>query len=430
MIDRYSLSPMKELWTEEAQFRRWLEVEIAVIREYEALGDAPAGSADAALRAAVIDPGRIRQLEAVVDHDVIAFIQCATSAMGDEARWFHKGLTSSDVVDTAWSLAMARAGALVEEELRALLDALLARAEEFRRTPCVGRTHGIHAEPTSFGLRLLGFAAEVERALARVRAATAQASVGKISGAVGNYANIPPEVEARVLARLGLAASKVSTQVVPRDHHAEFLFALAAAGAAIERLALEIRHLQRTEVREAMEPFRKGQRGSSAMPHKKNPILSERLCGMARLLRAHAHAALENVALWHERDISHSAAERVIIPDACLLAHYMARKAAALVRDLVVFPARMEANLRASHSLVFSQRAMLALVESGMAREEAYPMVQALALRAWEEERDFRALLEASDAVRARLGPEAIAEVFSSAPFLAHVDEVFARFGR
>ncbi|MDX2176258.1 MAG: adenylosuccinate lyase [Candidatus Sumerlaeia bacterium] len=428
MIERYSLSPMKELWTEAAQYARWLEVELAVVEVFEETGDAPQGSAAVMRAKAVIDPDEIRRIEMETDHDVIAFIKSVTSRMGDEARYFHKGLTSSDVVDTAWSLAMKRAGELVLAEVDRMIEALRGLALRHKDTITVGRTHGMHAEPTSFGLKALSWLAEAERNRERVARATDGIAHGKISGAVGNYAHIPPQLEERVLAKLGLKPSKVSTQVVPRDHHAEWVSALALLGAGIERLATEVRHLQRTEVGEAMEPFRSGQRGSSAMPHKRNPILCERLCGLARLLRGHVATAYENIALWHERDISHSSADRVILPDAALAAHYMAQRTVGLVEGLVVDTERMRENFGASHNLVFSQRLLLALVDKGMSREEAYLLVQQRAMEAANSRRDFRALAGQDDRVRRLLAEDDLDRVFDGAAYLRHVGDVFQRF--
>jgi adenylosuccinate lyase len=429
MIDRYALSPVREVWTEQAQYERWLDVECAVAAAWEDLGVAPAGTEDRIRRAAVIDVEDIHAVEATVDHDVIAFIKSATRAMGDEARFFHLGMTSSDVVDTALGLALKQSGAMLLEQLNVLHGVLAEQAVRYRAAVVVGRTHGIHAEPTSFGLKFLSWLAETERNQERLTHAVDGVACGKISGAVGNYANIDPRVEQLALGRLGLTACKCSTQIVPRDQHAEFVAALALVGAQVERMATEIRHLQRTEVREAQEPFKPGQRGSSAMPHKKNPILCERLCGMARLLRGYATAALEDVALWHERDISHSSVERVILPDAVMTVYYMLDRVTWLMQGLVVDTARMEANFAASHHLVFSQRVMLALVARGMAREDAYTLVQALALRAWEDGADFRTLCAAEARIGALLPDAELDALFDPQYYLRNIGPVYARFG-
>jgi adenylosuccinate lyase len=429
MIDRYALPPVHDLWTERAQYERWLEVECAVAGAWEELGVAPAGTTDRVRRTAVVDEGDIHAIEAIVDHDVIAFIKSATRAMGDDARFFHLGITSSDVVDTALGIALKQSGELLVEQLRGLREVLAGQAVRFRGTVTIGRTHGIHAEPTSFGLKFLSWLAETERNEARLEHATAGVACGKISGAVGNYANVDPRVEQLALARLGLTASKCSTQVVPRDQHAEFVATLALVGAQVERMATEIRHLQRTEVREAQEPFKPGQRGSSAMPHKKNPILCERLCGMARLLRGYMTAAYEDIALWHERDISHSSVERVILPDAVMMTYYMLDRVTWLMQGLVVDSARMETNVTISHNLVFSQRVMLALVERGMSREDAYTLIQGLALAAWEEGADFRALCAAEPRVDALLPPAELGVLFDPHYYLRNIGPIYARFG-
>ena len=428
MIERYSLSPLKELWTEEAKYQRWLRVELAVVKAFEHFGEAPVGTCDLMLKGAVVDVQKIMDIESVVDHDVIAFIKCVTENMGDEARYFHKGLTSSDIGDTALSMAIKQAGEYIAVEFEKYLAALRKLASIHRNTVTVGRTHGIHAEPTSFGLKVLTFLAEGERNLARLGRAIEGISCGKLSGAVGNYANISPEVESFALSELGLEPCKVSTQIVPRDLHAEFLSSLALLGAGIERFALEIRHLQKTEVLEAQEPFKKGQRGSSAMPHKKNPILCERLSGMARMLRSYAVAGYEDILLWHERDISHSSVERVFMPDATLTAYYMAKKAAYLAENLVVYPERMEENLEASYNLVYSQRVMLSLVERGISREESYKIVQENALKSWETRVNFKKLLKEDLRITGRITVDEIDELFDPSYYLKNVSSIYRRF--
>ncbi|RKX49226.1 MAG: adenylosuccinate lyase [Thermotogae bacterium] len=428
MIERYALSPMKELWTEEAQYLRWLEVEIAVVRALETLNMAPRGTAELIKRKAVINVERIHEIEGNVDHDVIAFIKSVTENMGDEARYFHKGLTSSDIVDTALSLVLKRSGKLIALELKRLIGVLQKLAMKHKNTITIGRTHGVHAEPTSFGLKVLSFLAEFERNLSRLQRSIESISHAKISGAVGNYANIPPEIERIALQSLGLFPSKVSTQVVPRDHHAEFLSTLALIGAGIERMATEIRHLQRTEVLEVQEPFKKGQRGSSAMPHKKNPVLCERLCGMARMLRSYAIVGYENITLWHERDISHSSTERLVFPDATMLAFYMLNKATYLVNNLFVDQLRMTENFKDSHNLIYSQRIMLALIEKGMSREEAYKLIQKCAAKSWNEQVDFLDVVSTNEMIKELFSTEELKELFKADYYLKYVDTVYERF--
>lgn len=427
MIERYALSPLKELWELKAQYGRWLEVELAVVKAYEETGRAPAGTAEKIRSKARIDVEGIAEIEEVVDHDVIAFIKYVTREMGDEARYFHLGLTSSDIVDTALSLAVRESGLAIIRALTELSQALGEQALIYKDTVCMGRTHGIHAEPTSFGLKFLSFMVETDRNIKRLRRSVETCSVGKLSGAVGNYANISPEVEAIALREIGLRPTEVSTQIVPRDIHAEFISAIAIAASSIERMVVEFRHLQRTEVLEVQEPFKKGQRGSSAMPHKKNPIICERLTGMARLLRGYAAAALEDIALWHERDISHSSVERIMLPDATMLLYYMAKKSLDLVRDLVVYPERMLENFKASRNLVFSQRVMLTLVEKGMTREEAYRLVQELSMNCWNEGRDFKEAVEKSREIGKYIDPGEIDELFDPEYYLRNVDPIFKR---
>lgn len=427
MIERYALSPLKELWELKAQYGRWLEVELAVVKAYEETGRAPAGTAEKIRSKARIDVEGIAEIEEVVDHDVIAFIKYVTREMGDEARYFHLGLTSSDIVDTALSLAVRESGLAIIRALTELSQALGEQALIYKDTVCMGRTHGIHAEPTSFGLKFLSFMVETDRNIKRLSRSVETCSVGKLSGAVGNYANISPEVEAIALREIGLRPTEVSTQIVPRDIHAEFISAIAIAASSIERMVVEFRHLQRTEVLEVQEPFKKGQRGSSAMPHKKNPIICERLTGMARLLRGYAAAALEDIALWHERDISHSSVERIMLPDATMLLYYMAKKSLDLVRDLVVYPERMLENFKASRNLVFSQRVMLTLVEKGMTREEAYRLVQELSMNCWNEGRDFKEAVEKSREIGKYIDPDEIDELFDPEYYLRNVDPIFKR---
>ncbi|RMA72880.1 adenylosuccinate lyase [Petrotoga olearia] len=429
LIERYSLSPIKDIWTLDAQYKRWLEVEVAVIEAFEELNLAPKGTALSVRQKAKLDVQKILDTEKIMNHDVIAFIKVVTEDMGDEARYFHKGLTSSDVVDTALSLAIKRAGEVILDELTKYIANLKKLAVYHKYTIIVGRTHGVHAEPTSFGLKILGFVAEEERNKERLEKAIDNISQGKLSGAVGNYANIEPKVEEIALKKLNLRPCKVSTQVLPRDLHAEFFSALALIGSSIERLAIEIRHLQKTEVLEVEEPFKKGQRGSSAMPHKKNPILCERLTGMSRMLRSYLSSAYENISLWHERDISHSSVERVFIPDATMLTYYMLNKANYLVENLVVHKDRMKENIEKSYNLIYSQRVLLKLVEFGVSREEAYKIVQENAMKAWNERRDFKAILMEDNRVNAKFSEkEAFEDIFSPDYYLKNVNEIYERF--
>ncbi|HEU0195040.1 MAG TPA: adenylosuccinate lyase, partial [Gaiellales bacterium] len=424
MISRYTRPAMGAVWSDERKFQRWLDVEIAAMAAWAELGVVPDTAVEAVQARARVDVPRILEIEERTHHDVLAFTESVAEQVGEPARWFHYGLTSSDIVDTALALQMRDAGELVLAAIADVERAALARAEEFRHTPTIGRTHGVHAEPTTFGLKLLGWVTELRRQRDRLATAFEGVRVGKLSGAVGAYANSDPRVEAFALDRLGLEREEVATQVVPRDRHAALLSAIAGAGASLERFALEIRHLQRTEVREAREPFAKGQKGSSAMPHKQNPIVSERICGLARVLRANAQVGLEDIALWHERDISHSSAERVVIPDSTTALHYMLDRTLWLIQGLEVDAARMLRNLEASHGLVFSGRVLLQLVEAGLTREQAYAVVQRNALRAWDEELPLRALLGA-DPEASVLSADALDQAFDLDSFLRFVDEIF-----
>ena len=428
MIDRYALSPMKELWYQKEKYKRWLEVETAVVRAMEDLGKAPKGTFEKVKSIAKIDVNSILEIEKITDHDVIAFIKSITENMGDEARFIHKGLTSSDVVDTAWSLAMKRSLEIILKELIDYHDSLLQLAKKHEYTITIGRTHGVHAEPTTFGFKILSFVAEAERNIERVKFIAKNVSQGKLSGAVGNYANIDPEIERVALNYLGLKAAKISTQIIPRDIHAEFLSVLSLIGASIERFATEIRHLQKTEVLEAQEPFKKGQRGSSAMPHKKNPILCERLCGMAKMLRSYTVAGYENINLWHERDISHSSVERVFIPDSTMLVHYMLVKAKYLSDNLIVYPENMKNNFNRSFGLVYSQRVLLKLIDKGMSREEAYKLVQKNALKSWEEKENFKDIIKLDSRISELLSKSEIDNLFSNDYYTKNVSKIFDRF--
>ena len=437
MIPRYSRPEMAAVWAPETRFAIWLEIERHALDAQVARGEAPQAAADALARAirehgdALVDPARIEAIERETRHDVIAFLTNLAEHVGPEARFIHQGLTSSDVLDTCLAVQLDRAGALLEQGIAAVAAALERRAFEHRHTLCVGRSHGVHAEPTSFGLKLAGHHAEFARAGERMKAARREIATCAISGPVGTFASVAPEVEAHVAARMGLAPEPVSTQVIPRDRHAMYFAVLGVIAGAVERLAVEIRHLQRSEVAEAAEAFGKGQKGSSAMPHKKNPILSENLTGLARIVRAAVTPALENVALWHERDISHSAVERVFAPDATIALDFALNRLAGVVDGLVVDAAAMRRNLESRGGLVYSQRVLLALVERGIGREDAYAIVQETALDVWEEGGDFEAALAADARVAAVLDRAALAALFRPEPCLQHVDTIFERvFGR
>ena len=427
MIGRYTLPEMGALWEQHNKFQKWLNVEIAVCEVHAEDGLIPADALAEIKAKAAFTVERIHEIEKTTDHDVIAFTTALAENIGPAARFVHYGLTSSDVVDTANGLLLRGACDLLLPKVDALMEILKRRAFEFQHTPQIGRTHGIHAEPTSFGLVWALWHDEMRRNRERLVKARAMISVGKISGAVGAFAHLAPDVEARVCAKLGLQAAPVSTQVIQRDRYAEYLCALAIVAATIEKMALQVRHWQRTEVREAQEKFKVGQKGSSAMPHKRNPILSERLCGMARVVRGYAVAGLENVALWHERDISHSSAERVILPDASIVTDYMLAKVASLLDGLVVYPARMLENLNATRGLVFSGQILLALTQKGVSREDAYVWVQRHAMQVWDEGGDYRELVQADTDIAAHLSTEEIARVFSYEHYLRNVGEVLAR---
>jgi adenylosuccinate lyase len=412
---------MGAVWTQQRRMDAWLAVELAATVAWAEEGVVPKDAAESCGSKAAFSVEAVQEREKVTDHDVAAFVDVVAESIGPEGRWIHYGLTSSDVLDTALALQISEAGSLLLKGAQAYRDALVERALEHRDTLCVGRTHGVHAEPTTFGLRLAGFAFEADRNLRRLTGAVEAARVGKLSGAVGSYASIPPAVEQRVMDALGLRREDVSTQVVPRDRHAQLLSTIALAGAGLERFATEVRNLQRTEVREVQEPFGAGQKGSSAMPHKRNPIVSERLTGLARVLRGYAQTGLENVALWHERDISHSGAERVVLPDATILLDYMQHLGTGVVEQMTIDTERMRANLELTHGALFSQRALTALVESGMTRDDAYRVVQGAAQKAFDEGTPFRELIAAE-------APDLdLDEVFDYEAFLRHVPEVFER---
>ncbi|GIW25058.1 adenylosuccinate lyase [Meiothermus sp.] len=435
MIERYQTPEMQALWSEARKYQTWAEVEILAMEAWENLGQIPFGTAQRlreALGQRPIDAvfaERVEALEAETRHDIVAFTRALSEWVGDAevARWLHLGLTSTDVVDTAQNVLLVEALGLIEGELLGVQEALKGLAVRYKHLPAVGRTHGVHAEPTAFGLRFLSFYVASLRDAERLRRAREGVRVAMLSGSVGNYAHVEPAVEAYVAQRLGLAVEPVSTQVVPRDRHAELLSALAILGANLERIAVELRHLQRTEVLETQEPFGYKQTGSSSMPHKKNPVALENISGLSRLLRSNLQAALENVALWHERDISHSSVERVILPDSTTLAHYTLRRLKRVLEGLVVYESRVAQNLHLTRGLVYSQRVLGLLIEAGMDRTTAYQVVQRNALRSWEEGRDFRELLEADPACP--LKGEALAQAFDPGYFLRHVEVIYARFG-
>jgi len=427
MIARYTRPEMGRIWSEENRYRCWLEVEKAVAAVEAEAGIIPAEAARAICEKARFDAERIAAIEREVKHDVIAFTTAVAESLGPESRYLHYGLTSSDVLDTAQALQVREASALLRQGLQGLGEVLKRRANEFRHAPMIGRTHGVHAEPTTFGLKLAIWYTENRRNIERLDAAAEQMRVGKLSGAVGTFAHLPPEIEERVCARLGLKAAEVSSQIVQRDRHAWYLATLAVIAASLEKIALEIRGLQRTEVREAEEYFSKGQKGSSSMPHKRNPITCEQICGLARVVRSNAQAAFENVALWHERDISHSSAERVILPDSAILLDYLLDRTTTLIDRLLVYPERMRRNLDLTGGLVFSGQLLLDLAAKGVLREDAYRWVQRNAMQAWETGENFRALVAADPDISRTLTPAEIDKTFDHTRYLQNVDAIFAR---
>ena len=427
MIARYTRPEMGRIWSEENKFRTWLKVEIAATETLAAAGIVPRKAAQVIRSKADFDVHRIHAIEAEVKHDVIAFTTAVAEKVGPESRWFHYGLTSSDVVDTAMALQVAEASALIRQDLERLSDVLKRRALEFKHTPMIGRTHGMHAEPTTFGLKLANWYSETGRDIERFARASEEMRVGKFSGAVGTFAHLEPNYEEEICRRLGLKAAAVSSQVIQRDRHANYIATLAVIAATLDKIATEIRHLQRTEVREAEEYFSEKQKGSSAMPHKRNPVTCEQICGLARLVRANAQAAFENVALWHERDISHSSVERVIFPDSAILIDYMLNKTADLIDRLLVYPERMLRNINASGGLVFSGQLLLDLVEAGLTREDAYRLVQKNAMKAWKEDLEFRGLIEKEPEIAKRVSRKQIETAFDLKRQLRNVDAIFAR---
>ena len=427
MIERYTLPEMGAIWTDENKFQKWLDVEIAVCEVHAEMGTIPREAVEKIKRAARFSVERINEIERTTRHDVIAFTTALAENIGPESRFVHFGLTSSDVVDTANALLMRDAADLILEDLERFGRMLARRAVEFKHAQMIGRTHGVHAEPTTFGLVLALYYADNERNKERLRAARDRISYGKISGAVGTFAHLDPEVEQRVCERLSLRPAPISTQVIQRDRHAEMLSTLAIIAASMEKIALEVRHLQRTEVREAEEPFSAGQKGSSAMPHKRNPVTSEQICGLARVVRSNAQAGFENIALWHERDISHSSVERVIIPDSFILTDYLVRKTEWLIDGLAVYPARMKSNLDRLGGVTVSGQLLLELTRKGVTREDAYQMVQPLAMRVWDEGASFRDLVLGDERIAEHLSREELDALFDVSNQLRNVDKIFER---
>jgi len=430
LIPRYTRPEMGRIWSEENRFRTWLKVELAATETLAEAGIVPRSAAKAIRQKADFKLERINEIEAEVRHDVIAFTTAVAEFVGPESRWFHYGLTSNDVVDTSQSLLTKDASAIIAADLQNLSDVLKTRAWEFKDTPMIGRTHGIHAEPITFGFKLANWYSEVQRDIARFARAAENMRVGKFSGAVGTFAHLSPDLEEKMCDRLGLQAAAISSQVIQRDRHADYLATLAVIACTLDKIATEIRHLQRTEVREVEEYFSEKQKGSSAMPHKRNPVTSEQISGLARVVRSNAQAGFENVPLWHERDISHSSVERVILPDSTTLVDYMLHKTTNLLATMFVYPERMKVNLESTGGLVFSGQLLLDLVESGISREDAYRLVQAHAMRAWKEGRNFRELVTADDNVTSRVPARTIQRAFDLKRQLRNIDAIFARVFR
>ena len=429
MIERYTLPEMGRVWAEENKLANWLKIEILACEAWAKLGRIPAEAVEIIKAKAAFDISRVKEIEAEVRHDVIAFLTNVAEHVGEESKYIHLGLTSSDILDTGLALQMREAADLILEKIEGLAKAIAKQAKKHKYTLMMGRTHGVHAEPVTFGLKMALWYAEMDRNRRRLEQAKDTISYGKISGAVGTFANVDPAVEDYVCANLGLRPCPVSTQIVQRDRHAEFMTALAVVASSVEKMATEIRNLQRTDILEVEEPFYSGQKGSSAMPHKRNPMMSERVAGLARVIRGNAVAAMENVALWHERDLTHSSVERVIIPDSCILLHYMLDKFTNVVDNLVVYEENMRANLERTLGLVFSQRVMLALVEKGMLRETAYRLVQRNAMRAWAEKTPLERLLKEDPEVKEKLGDDELERLFDYSYHTRYVDEIFIRCG-
>ena len=427
MIERYTLPEMGAIWSEENKYRQWLEVEIAVCEAWARLGQIPKSSLANIKKKANFDVKRIEEIEKVVKHDVIAFLTSVAEFVGEDSRFIHMGLTSYDIVDTSLSLLMVQSLDLVEKKLLELRKIVKKMALKYKMTPCIGRTHGVHAEPITFGFKLLVWYEELNRHLDRLQRAREVMSVGRISGSVGTYIHLDPRVEKYALKALGLEPAKVSTQVLQRDRHAEVMSLLALITTSLEKFALEIRHLQRTEVLEVEEPFTRGQKGSSSMPHKRNPVRCERVAGLARVVRGNLQVALENIPLWHERDISHSSAERIIFPDSFTITDYLLKEMTDIITNWQVYPRRMRQNINVTHGLIFSQMVLLALIRKGLTREEAYALVQRNSLKAWEQNLDFKELLKADPEITAHLSDSEIEDCFSLDPFLQKIDFIFKR---
>ena len=429
MIERYSREEMIAIWTEQAQFDAWLDVELAACWAWSQIGVIPQKDVDTLYQKASFSLERIKEIEEQTRHDVVAFTRAVSETLGDEKKWVHYGLTSTDVVDTAWGVRLKKVNQILRNDLHRMIDVLKNKALDHKYTMMMGRTHGIHAEPTTFGLKCALWYAEMQRNLERFEQAADAVEFGKLSGSVGTFANIPPEVETHTCEKLGLKPAPISTQTLQRDRHAHYLSTLALIGSSLEKMAVEVRHLQRSEVREVEEAFRKGQKGSSSMPHKRNPISSENITGCARVLRGYMLTAFENIPLWHERDISHSSAERIILPDATMLLDYMLHRFANVMENLVVFEDNMESNIWKTHGLVFSQRVLNKLIDQGMVREQAYDAVQPLAMRAWQEQIPFKPLVQEDPVISRQLSSEVIDELFDLAHHSKQVDQIFARVG-
>jgi len=431
MIPRYTRAEMAELWSLENKYRKWLEVEIAVCEAWAEMGEIPEDALKTIKEKADFDVKRIDEIEQTVKHDVIAFLTSVAEHVGEASRFIHKGLTSSDILDTAMALLMRDAADIIIRDIKTLMEVLKEKAIKYKNTPCMGRSHGVHAEPMVFGLKFALWYEDMKRNLERMQRAKEVISYGKLSGAVGTFSNIPPEIEEKVLKKLGLKPEPVATQVVQRDRHAEYLQALALVAATIEKIAVEIRHLQKTEVLEVEEPFTLGQKGSSAMPHKRNPVGCENLSGLARVVRANTIAALENIALWHERDISHSSVERIIIPDSTTLVNYMLRRLTGILQGLHVYPDRMKENISRSYNLFFSQRVLLALTEKGLTREDAYSLVQRNAMESWKRRKDFKETLKEDPEIIKYLSAEELDSLFDISYYLRNIDYIYRRvFGQ
>ncbi len=429
MIDRYTRPPMGDLWSEEQKFQSWLDVELAACAAWSEIGAIPPEDVETLYDEADFDVDRIHEIEKETKHDVVAFTRAVSETLGEEKKWVHYGLTSTDVVDTAYMVRIKKANSLIRTQRDGMIETLAEKAREHKHTLTMGRTHGVHAEPTTFGLKMARYYDEMNRQKERFERAAEEMRMGKLSGAVGTFAHIPPEVERLTCERLGLKPAPISTQVLSRDRHANYLSVIAGIGATLEKMAVEVRHLQRSEVREAEEAFSAGQKGSSAMPHKRNPVGSENITGCARLLRGYMNSEFDNVALWHERDISHSSVERIVLPDATTLLHYALRRFRGIIDGLVVYEDTMRENMEETYGLYNSQRLMLKLIDTGLNREEAYDRVQPLAMTAWEEERPFQAVVAESDAITEVLSDDEIEEAFDPTYHVRNVDRIFRRVG-